>query len=145
MTWNLTDWPIMTDWLTNWLINLSSQWLLFYRQGIFKLVCDTSQNPGKPETFNEEKTGQESTYVSASLKRNICSVDNAGWWWTSIPSRYPPPPPSHSIFCALRTIPFENHADENTMYLTDFFQIWHTYVTLLAHQLCATVWFKVTR
>ena len=38
----------------------------------------------------------------------------------------------------LRKRPSENHADKNTVYLTDFFQIWPTCVTLLVHRPCAT-------
>ena len=38
--------------------------------------------------------------------------------------------------------PFENHADVNTVYLADFFQIWPTCVTSLVHQPCAKVWFN---
>lgn len=46
--------------------------LLFYRQGIIKLICDQDQNPGKPDPFVEEKvTDEMSKYVSAMKAMHV--------------------------------------------------------------------------
>ena len=46
---------------------------MFYRQGEIKLICDQSQNPGKPDPFEEEKgTGAGmSKYVSAMKAMHV--------------------------------------------------------------------------
>ena len=43
--------------------------IVFYRQATLKLVCNRSQNPGKPDAFDEVRSFDMSHYVS-TVKQN---------------------------------------------------------------------------